>query len=76
MRELIESIARLLVEHPNEIRLTELIGKQTVVYELRCHAGDVGKVIGKGGKTIAAVRAIVSSVAQKNGKRAVVEVVE
>ena len=76
MRELIESIVRLIVEHPGHIRLTELFGKQTLIFELRCHADDVGKVIGKSGKTIAAIRTIVSSAAQKDGKRAVVEIVE
>jgi len=76
MRELIESIVRLIVEHPNQIRLTELLGSQTLIFELRCHADDVGKVIGKSGKTIAAIRTIVWSIAQKDGKRAVVEIVE
>ena len=46
MKELIEYVVRTLVDHPNELRIAEIEGERTVVYELRCHPDDVGKVIG------------------------------
>lgn len=76
MRELIESIARRIVDHPDQVRLTDITGEQTVIIELRCHAKDVGKVIGKNGRVVAALRTLLSAVAQKQGKSAVLEVVE
>jgi hypothetical protein len=76
MRELLEHILRVLVDHPDEIKLTELDGERTVIFELRCHPEDVGKVIGKSGKTVSALRTLLSTVAAKNGKRAMIEVVD
>jgi hypothetical protein len=76
MRELIEFIVRALVDHPQDIRLTEVDGERTVIFELRCHPDDVGKVIGKNGKTVGAVRTLLSTAAARQGKRAMLEVVE
>jgi len=76
MRELVESIARRIVDHPDQVRLTEVTGEQTVILELRCHTRDVGKVIGKNGRVVAALRTLLTALAQKQGKRAVLEVVE
>jgi uncharacterized protein len=76
MKELIEYIARELVDHPQEVRITEVDGERTVVFELRCHPDDIGKVIGKSGKTVGAIRTLVSTLAAKTGRKALLEVVE
>jgi predicted RNA-binding protein YlqC (UPF0109 family) len=76
MKEFISYIVRSLAEHPDEISMTEVAGKQTTILELRCHPKDVGRLIGRSGKTIAAVRTLLSNLAAKQGRRAVLEVAE
>lgn len=76
MRELLEYVLRVLVDHPEDLRLTEVDGERTVIFELRCHPEDVGKVIGKNGKTVGALRTLLSTAAARQGKRALLEVVE
>lgn len=76
MKELIEYIAKTLVDHPEDLRITEIEGERTIVFELRCHSEDVGKVIGKSGKTVGAIRTLLSTVAARQNRRAVLEVVE
>ncbi|MDR0993003.1 MAG: KH domain-containing protein [Verrucomicrobiota bacterium] len=76
MKELIEYIAKTLVDHPEDLRLTEIEGARTIVFELRCHPEDVGKVIGKSGKTVGAIRTLLSTVAARQNRRAMLEVVE
>ena len=76
MKELIEYIAQTLVDHPEELHITEIEGERTIVFELRCNAEDVGKIIGKSGKTIGAIRTLLSTVAARQNRRAVLEVVE
>ncbi|OQA25570.1 MAG: hypothetical protein BWY59_01724 [Verrucomicrobia bacterium ADurb.Bin345] len=76
MKELVEYIVRALVDHPDDIRITEVDGERTVVLELRCHPDDVGKVIGKSGKTVGAIRTLLSTAAARKNRRAMLEVVE
>ena len=76
MRELLEYIVRVLVDHPNDVRITEVDGERTVIFELRCHPDDVGKVIGKTGKTVGAIRVLLNTAAAKQGRRAMLEIVE
>jgi hypothetical protein len=76
MKELIEFIVKELVECPEEVRITEIDGERTIVFELRCNPEDVGKVIGKSGKTVGAIRTLLSTVAARQGRRAMLEVVE
>ena len=76
MKELVEYIAKTLVDHPEELHITEIEGERTIVFELRCNDEDVGKIIGKSGKTIGAVRTLLSTVAARQNRRAVLEVVE
>ena len=76
MKELVEYIVRALVDHPDDIRITEVDGERTVVLELRCHPDDVGKVIGKSGKTVGAIRTLLSTAAARKNRRAMLEVAE
>lgn len=76
MKEFAEYIIRALVDFPDEVRLTELDGEKTCILELRCNGKDLGKVIGKSGKTIGAVRTLLSTLAARQGRRAMIEVVD
>jgi len=76
MKELIEYIARALVDHPDQVEVREASLERTVVYELRVGQGDIGKVIGKEGRTAKAMRAIIDAAAKKLGKRAQLEILE
>jgi predicted RNA-binding protein YlqC (UPF0109 family) len=76
MKELIEYIAKVLVDNPEEVRVTELEGKQTSVIELRVAKEDLGKVIGKQGRTARAMRTILGAASTKMKKRSVLEILE
>ena len=76
MKELIEFVVKALVDHPDDLRIAEIEGERTIVFELRCHPEDVGKVIGKSGKTVGAIRTLLSTVAARQNRRAMLEVVE
>jgi predicted RNA-binding protein YlqC (UPF0109 family) len=76
LKELIEFIARSLVDTPDEVHVDEITGEQTVVLELRVAKEDLGKVIGKQGRTVKAMRAILSAAASKLRKRADLEIIE
>jgi len=76
MKDLIEYIAKVLVDKPDEVRVTELEGKQTSVIELRVAKEDLGKVIGKQGRTARAMRTILGAASTKMKKRSVLEILE
>ena len=76
MRELISYIAQALVDHPEEVRVTEVEGNQTSVLELKVAKEDLGKVIGKQGRTARAMRTILSAASGKLRKRTVLEIIE
>ena len=76
MKELITYIARALVDNPDNVQVTEVIGEQTTVLELRVAKEDLGKVIGKQGKTAKAMRTILSAASTKAHKRSVLEIIE
>jgi predicted RNA-binding protein YlqC (UPF0109 family) len=76
MKELIETMAKSLVDKPNEVIVNEIEGEKTTVYELRVAPGDLGKVIGKQGKTARAMRTILGAAGTKLGKRCVLEILE
>lgn len=76
MKQILETIARSLVDAPNEVQITEVDGEKTLIFELRCNAKDVGKIIGKSGKTVGAMRTILNSMAAKQGRKAMLEVVD
>ena len=76
MKELIEYMAKVLVDNPDEVRVTELEGRQTSVIELRVANEDLGKVIGKQGRTARAMRTILGAASTKIKKRSVLEILE
>ena len=76
MKELITEIARALVDQPDEVTVSEIEGNQTTVLELRVAKGDLGKVIGKKGRTASAMRTILSATSAKLKKRTVLEIIE
>lgn len=76
LKELVAFIAKELVDHPEEVRVNELQGERTTILELRVHPDDLGKVIGKSGRTAKAIRTVVSAAATKAGMRAMVEIME
>ena len=76
MRDLVESIARCLVDNPDKVSVTEIEGEQTTVLELRVATEDLGKVIGKQGRTARAVRTILGAAGMKVRKRFVLEILE
>jgi predicted RNA-binding protein YlqC (UPF0109 family) len=76
MKELIKYIAQALVDSPDKVEVTEVIGEQTSVIELRVAKEDLGKVIGKQGRTAKAIRTILSAASTKIHKRAVLEIIE
>jgi len=76
LKDLIEYIAKSLVDSPNEVMVSEVEGEQTTIYELKVAQGDIGKIIGKQGRTARSIRNILSSAAMKHKKRAVLEILE
>jgi len=76
MKKLVQQIIAALVDHPREVKVTEIKGAKSVVYELRCNAKDVGKIIGRNGKTVGALRALLGAIAIREGRRAMLEIVE
>ena len=76
MKDLITYIAKALVDHPEEVKVTEIVGDQTSVLELKVAKEDLGKVIGKQGRTARAMRTLLSASSAKIKKRTVLEIVE
>jgi predicted RNA-binding protein YlqC (UPF0109 family) len=76
MKELLELIAKSLVDRPDEVEVTEVEGEQTTVLELRVAQKDLGKVIGKQGRTARSIRTILASSGMKLKKRIVFEIIE
>ena len=76
MKEIIEIIARSLVDHPEQIVVDEKQDGDTVTYELRVAADDMGKVIGKQGRIAKAIRAVVKAAASKEDKKVIVEIMQ
>lgn len=76
MKEFIETIVKALVDQPDMVRLTEIQGERTTVYELHVGEGDLGKVIGKHGQTAKSIRTLIAAISAKKGKRAVLEILE
>lgn len=76
MKDLIKYMAQSLVDNPDKVEVSEIIGEQTSVIELRVAKEDLGKVIGKQGRTAKAMRTILSAASTKLHKRTVLEIIE
>lgn len=76
MKELIKFIAEALVDKPEEVEVREIVGANTSVIELKVAKSDMGKLIGKGGRTAIALRTIVSACSAKSKRRVVLELIE
>jgi predicted RNA-binding protein YlqC (UPF0109 family) len=76
MKDLIAYMVRNLVDHPDSVEIHEVAGDKAEVYEVKVRPEDLGKVIGKHGRTIRSVRTLVAAAANRSGKRVMVEVVE
>lgn len=76
MKELVELIAKALVDEPDQVQVREIEGEKLTIIELRVAQGDLGKVIGKQGRTARSIRTLLNAVATKLRKRAVLEILE
>jgi predicted RNA-binding protein YlqC (UPF0109 family) len=76
LQELVEFVAKSLVDHPDRVEVREIEGEKTTVIELKVAPEDLGKVIGRQGRTARAIRTLLAAVARKQNKRAVLEILE
>jgi predicted RNA-binding protein YlqC (UPF0109 family) len=76
MKELVEAIAKALVDNPDQVSVRAVEGEQVTVLELRVHPTDLGKVIGKQGRTARSIRTILSAAGMKLRKRFTLEILE
>ncbi len=75
MKEVLEVLAKSLVDNPDEVSVKQIDGEHEIVLELRVADGDMGKVIGKQGRIAKAIRTVVKAAASRENKRAVVEII-
>jgi len=76
MKDLVEYVVKALVDHPDQVKVSEVHGENTSVIELSVAKEDMGKVIGKQGRTAVAIRTILSNASMKVKRRSVLEIVE
>ena len=76
MGELVEYIAKSLVDNPDEVKVNEVEGTQSIIIELKVAPEDMGKIIGKQGRIAKAIRTVVKAAAIKDDKRVVVEIIQ
>lgn len=76
MADLVEHVVKALVDHPDQVRVSEVAGEGTIAMELRVAKEDLGKVIGRKGRTAGALRTILSAAGTKAGKKYVLEIIE
>ena len=74
LRAVVEVVARALVDHPESVRVTEVERRGMIVLELTTAPGDMGKIIGRQGRTAAALRTLVAVTAERHGKRAQLDI--
>jgi uncharacterized protein len=75
VKELVEIIAKSLVDNPDSVQVKEISGEQSIILELKVAPEDMGKVIGKQGRIAKAIRTVVKAAAVKENKRVVVEII-
>jgi predicted RNA-binding protein YlqC (UPF0109 family) len=75
-KDLIEYIAKSLVDSPDAVEVNEVAGESATVLELRVAESDIGKIIGKSGRIVKAIRTVLQAVSAKDGKRTILEVLD
>ncbi|MEG1432975.1 MULTISPECIES: KH domain-containing protein [Eubacterium] len=75
MKELVEVIAKALVDHPDQVEVTEMAKNRSIVLELKVAESDMGKVIGKQGRIAKAIRSVIKAAATKEDKRVMLDIV-
>jgi len=76
MKEFIEYLIKHLVDKPDEVKINEIVGERTIVFELHVGDGDMGKVIGRHGQTAGSLRTLLAATAAKQGKRFILEILD
>ncbi|TCK60002.1 KH domain-containing protein [Seleniivibrio woodruffii] len=76
MKELVEFIVKSLVDKPEAVSLKEVEGEKAAILELRVDSADLGKVIGKQGRTAKAIRTVINAAGVKNGKKVILEILD
>jgi predicted RNA-binding protein YlqC (UPF0109 family) len=76
MKELIKYLARAMVDHPEQIEISEITSKQVTILELKVAKADIGKIIGKRGRNARAIRTILGAASAKVKKRTILEIIE
>ena len=76
MKELVEVLVKTLVDNPDAVRVTEVVGNNVIIIEVKVEKSDMGKVIGKHGQTASAIRTLLNATSAKLKKRAVLEILE
>lgn len=76
MKELVEILARSLVDNPDEVHVNEIQGEQSIILELKVAPADMGKVIGKQGRIAKAIRTVIKAAAIKEDKKVVLEIID
>jgi len=76
LKEFVEFIAKSLVDYPEQVEVRRIDGEKTMVFELKVNKTDIGKIIGKNGRTIRAIRTLLTTTAAKHRQRAVLEILE
>jgi predicted RNA-binding protein YlqC (UPF0109 family) len=75
LKELIELIIKGIVDKPDEIEISQVVGEKTLIFEIKVDPNDIGKVIGRQGRNIKSIRTIINAAAQKDNKRVIIEIV-
>ena len=76
LKDLVEQVARALVDDPDSVEVNQIVGIVKVIYEISVAPGDVGQIVGRQGRNITALRILVGAVGTKLGRRAQVELIE
>lgn len=76
MKDLLDYLAKALVDHPEDVQIEVIEGERSVILQLKVHPEDIGKVIGKQGRIAQALRTLVKAAATKQGKNAIVEILD
>lgn len=75
LKELIELMIKGIVENPDKVKINQIVGEKTSVFEIKADPDDIGKIIGKQGRNIKSIRTIINAASQRDSKRVIIEIV-